>query len=258
METTADAPAISAVDVKLPPFWTADPELWFLQVESQFAARRITADQTKYHHVVGSLPPTTASEVRDLLVAPPAVNAYTTLKQLLISRLTPSEPQRLKQLLHGAELGDRTPSQLLRHMQQLLGTTTTDVDSRLLRELFLQRLPTNVRMVLASAADKQLSQLAELADLVTAVASPSIAAVQTDMGIRTSTNELQDIREQISHLADTVAAIRDGSARAEHQRAAAQPQQLRQRICWYHRKHGNAARKCIPPCDYAGNDRSRH
>ncbi|XP_037573945.1 uncharacterized protein LOC119456289 [Dermacentor silvarum] len=158
METTADAPAISAVDVKLPPFWTADPELWFLQVESQFTARRITADQTKYHHVVGSLPPTTASEVRDLLVAPPAVNAYTTLK-------------RLQQLLHGAELGDRTPSQLLRHMQQLLGTTTTDVDSRLLRELFLQWLPINVWMVLASAADKQLSQLAELADLVTAVAS---------------------------------------------------------------------------------------
>ncbi|XP_037580379.1 uncharacterized protein LOC119463624 [Dermacentor silvarum] len=50
------------------------------------------------------------------------------------------------------------------------------------------------------------------------------------MGIRTSTDELQDIKEQISHLADTIAAIRDGSARAEHQRAAAQPQQLRQRI----------------------------
>ncbi|KAH7980557.1 hypothetical protein HPB49_017259 [Dermacentor silvarum] len=187
-----------------------------------------------------------------------SVSAYTTLKQLLISRLTPSEPQQLKQLLHGAELDDQTPSQLLRHMQQLLGTTTTDVDSRLLRELFLQWFPTNVQMVLALAADKQLPQLAELADLVTAVASPSIAAAQTYMGIHTSTNELQDIREQISHLADTVAAIRDSSACAEHQRAAAQPQQLRQRICWYHRKHGNAACKCIPPCDHTGNDRSRH
>ncbi|KAH6931351.1 hypothetical protein HPB50_023916 [Hyalomma asiaticum] len=63
------------------------------------------------------------------------------LKQLLISRLTPSEPQRLQQLLHDTELGDRTPSQWLRHMRQLLHTadaTTTDADSRLLRELFLQ------------------------------------------------------------------------------------------------------------------------
>ncbi|KAH6920811.1 hypothetical protein HPB50_028200 [Hyalomma asiaticum] len=102
-------------------------------------------------------------------------NAYTTLKQLLISRLTPSEPQRLEQLLHDTELGDRTPSQLLRHMRQLLHTadaTTTDADSRLLRELFLQRLPVNVRMILASAADKRLSELAELADSVLAVAPP--------------------------------------------------------------------------------------
>ncbi|KAH6924644.1 hypothetical protein HPB50_020924 [Hyalomma asiaticum] len=172
MEATPDALAISAVDIRLPPFWTADPQLWFLQVECQFTARRITGELTKYHHVVASLPPAIASEIRDLLVAPPAENAYTTLKQLLISRLTPSEPQRLQQLLHDTELGDRTPSQLLRHMRQLLHTdgATTDTDSRLLRELFLQRLPGNVRMILASAADKRLSELAELADSVLAPA----------------------------------------------------------------------------------------
>ncbi|KAH6925785.1 hypothetical protein HPB50_009879 [Hyalomma asiaticum] len=199
METTADALAISAVDIRLPPFWTADPQLWFLQVESQFTARRITAELTKYHHVVASLPPAIASEIRDLLVAPPAENAYTTLKQLLTSRLTSSEPQRLQQLL-----------QLLRHMRQLLHTadaTTTDADSRLLRELFLQRLPVNVRMILASAADKRLSELVELADSVLAVAPPSVAALQPDIAGRAPTTALHDIREQISRLADTVAAM---------------------------------------------------
>lgn len=226
-------------------------------MESQFDARRITTDQKKYHHVGGSLPPTTASEVRDLLVAPPAVNTYTRLKQLLISRLTPSEPQRLKQLLHGAELGDRTTSLLLRHMQQRLGPTTTDVDSRHASGALPATAPHKRAYGPRLGCRQQLSQLAELADLVRAVASASIAAVQTDMGLK-STNELQDIREEISHFANTVAAIRDGSARAQHQRTAAQPQQLRQRICWYNRKHGNAARKCIPPCDYTGNDRTRH
>ncbi|KAH6947198.1 hypothetical protein HPB50_017565 [Hyalomma asiaticum] len=206
MEATPDGLAISAVDIRLPPFWTAKPQLWFLQVESQFTARRITGELTKYHHVVASLPPAIASEIRDLLVAPPAENAYTTLKQLLISRLTPSEPQRLQQLLHDTELGDRTPSQFLRHMRQLLhtdGATTTDTDSRLLRELFLQRLPGNVRIILASAADKRLSELAELADSVLAVAPPSVAALQPDIAGRAPTTALHDIREQISRLADT-------------------------------------------------------
>ncbi|KAH7934192.1 hypothetical protein HPB49_022753 [Dermacentor silvarum] len=110
-----DAPTVSAVELKLPPFWPADPELWFFQVEAQFAALRITADLTRNHHILSSLPPATASEVGDLLLAPPAENTYQTLKETLIRRLTPSEPERLRQLLNDTDLGDRTPSQLLRH-----------------------------------------------------------------------------------------------------------------------------------------------
>ncbi|KAL3226884.1 hypothetical protein MRX96_024604 [Rhipicephalus microplus] len=73
--TTDAPPTVSSVDCKLPPFRTADPALWFIQVESQFAARRITADLTKYHYVVSSLPSAIASEMRDLLLAPPVENA---------------------------------------------------------------------------------------------------------------------------------------------------------------------------------------
>ncbi|KAH6921976.1 hypothetical protein HPB50_007188 [Hyalomma asiaticum] len=64
---------------------------------------------------------------------------------------------------------------------------------------------------------------------------------------------LHDIREQISRLAYTIAAMQARSTPEERQRPAAQ-----QKTCWYHRKHGNAARKCIPPCDHAGNGSGRH
>ncbi|KAH6948706.1 hypothetical protein HPB50_025920 [Hyalomma asiaticum] len=164
--------------------------------------------------------------------APPGARKTRTL---LISRLTPSEPQRLQQLLHDTELGDRTPSQLLRHMRQLLhtaGATTTDADSRLLRELFLQRLPVNVRMVLASAADKRLSQFAELAESVPAVAPPSVAALQPDISGRAPTTALHDIREQISRFADTVAAMQARSTLEERQRPAAQQRKLVSQEAW--------------------------
>ncbi|CAN7993850.1 unnamed protein product, partial [Ixodes hexagonus] len=243
-QPNADVPTVSAVNIKLPPFWTADPELWFLQVESQFTARHITADLTKYHHVVSSLPPTTASEIRDLLFAPPANDAYGTLKRTLIRRVTPSEPQRLQQLLREADLGDRTPSQLLRQMQQLLGSTASGLDSLLLREIFLQRLPTSVRMVVISTGEKDLLKLAELADALMAVATPSVAAVQAEP---TQPDQLHEIRAEISRLASTVAALQASGSHAPGRSATPRPQQT-QKVCWYHRKYGNAARNCVPPC----------
>ncbi|XP_075526581.1 uncharacterized protein LOC142558317 [Dermacentor variabilis] len=116
-----------------------------------------------------------ACEVRDLLLTPPAENAYQMLKETLIRRVTPTELERLQQLLREAELGDRRPSQLLRHMQQLAGDATAS-DGRLVRELFLQRLPTSVRIGLTASGDTDLAKMAELADKLMAVAVPTVAS----------------------------------------------------------------------------------
>ena len=145
-------------------------------MEATFTTRRITAQRTKFDHVITSLSPEVATEVRDLILKPPEAEPY----NVLVKWAAAFEQRRLQQLLNTEELGDRKPTQLLRRMQQLLGDRTGAVEGTFLRELFLQRLPPNVRMVLASTSSTfSLNKLAELADKVTEVAvrSPYYVAI---------------------------------------------------------------------------------
>ena len=74
-------------------------------------------------------------------------------------------------MISSEESGNREPTQLLSNMRQLLRDKLGSVDNNLF-QLFLQRLPDNVRMVLAPAdALMELEQLAHMVDKVMEVAT---------------------------------------------------------------------------------------
>ena len=138
------------------------------------------AEKTKYDYIVASLSPKFVAEVRDLILKTPDTDPYIKLKEQLIKRTAALEQCRLQQLFNAEELGDRKPSQLLRHMQQLLGEKGNTTDRSFFRQLFLQWLPSNVCMVLASTTETtSIDKLANLPDKITefAIATSSISAV---------------------------------------------------------------------------------
>ncbi|BHF83814.1 hypothetical protein SprV_0902696100 [Sparganum proliferum] len=178
-----DVPAesIHAVHFTLPGFWQHAPELYFIHIESAFYSANITKELSKYHKLVEVLSANIISQVQPLLVNPPADAPYSALKAEILRLNAVSDRQRYHQLIKEESLGDRKPSELLRRMRTLLGDM--QVDEKLVKEMFLERLPADVQTILASGSqDLTLSNLAEMADRMIEVKRfqpPSVAQIST-------------------------------------------------------------------------------
>lgn len=209
-------PAVNAVAIKLPTFWTIKPELWFAQTEAQFETRQINTDQTKYNYVVSSLDNAAAIEVEALLLNPPEVNLYPTLKAALIAAFGKTQVERDAELLSLSGLGDRKPSALLRHIRSLNSNPET-----LLRAFFLAQLPAEVCRVLAAVGTDDLETLAIQADRC-------MEAANTGYGSRI-----------ISSIEERPPAGSRGQSRSYPRKKASE-----EKWCFFHAKFGRSARKC--------------
>nr|VZH98177.1 unnamed protein product [Spirometra erinaceieuropaei] len=202
-----DVPAesVHAVHFTLPDFWQHTPELYFIHIESAFYSANITKELSKYHKLVEVLPANIISQVQPLLVKPPADAPYSALKAEILRLNAVSDRQRYHQLIKEESLGDRKPSELLRRMRTLLGDM--QVDEKLVKEMFLERLPADVQTILASGSQGlTLSHLAEMADPVIEVQRfqpPSVAQIST----YSSTVNEQLLQQMIFVIADVPHAI---------------------------------------------------
>lgn len=238
----------AAVSVKLSEFWKNDPAMWFAQAEAQFALCRVTEDITKFYHIIAKVDSTVLSHVSDLVSNPPRVDKYEAIKQRLVSRFQMSEQARLEKLLNSCDLGDMKPTHLLVKMQEL--AAGLNVDGNLMKMLFLQRLPANVRTVLA-IHDGTLTKLAEMADKLVESTGPHVAAtsLQTTPSSPVSTND--KLSEQIALLTAEVRKLSaEGNRNRSSSRSRSKSSDRTKELCWYHFKYGDSAKQCRPPCSF--------
>ncbi|GFQ77432.1 uncharacterized protein TNCT_347091 [Trichonephila clavata] len=144
-------------------------ELWFVQLEAQFALTGITADDSKFNHVISAIDSDILNCVCNIIFKPPDADKYSTLKNHLIELHSESEASKIRTLLQGLVLGDQRPSQLLARMKALAGDT---VDEPLLKSLWLGRLP-NYTQTILTALKEYLAGLASVADKINDLANHS-------------------------------------------------------------------------------------
>lgn len=251
---------VNAVALKLPPFWPADPELWIAQVEAQFRTRNITKDDTKYDHVVASLSPDTAGEIREVLLNPPETEKYAAIKAALLKRNELSDQKRLQELLSKEDLGDRRPTQILRRMRQLVGETV--LDAKLLHTLFFQKLPHTVQQIMVTAGDEvALEDMAEMADRILDVTTPQVNKI-TVPNQTTSVSEISMLRDEVRELKKMIknmGVTKSGSHSQQRSSSRGRSPYRKQRdinrhpLCWYHHKFGDKSTKCEHPCEWSAS-----
>lgn len=246
-------PELNRVAVRIPPFWPEDPEMWFAQVEHQFLIAGIVSEDTKFGYVVGNLDAKYMKEAKDILINPPQTDKYSYLKTELIKRLSMSQQEKIRRLFELEEMGDRKPSQFLRHLQ---GLASTDMPDNFIRSIWLSRLPANMQAILATQAKADLTTAAELADAVAeTTAGPHLAETSA------ATSRFEAILEQVTSRMDEmttqIAALskrhRSPVQESTRFRSTSRPRQravTRDTWCWYHARFKDKARKCEEPCTY--------
>jgi hypothetical protein len=272
---------VCRVGVRVPPFNAVEPALWFAQIEAQFVLSKITSDDTKFYYVAGQLEAQYASEVRDVIINPPAADKYMKIKTELIKRLSASQERRTRQLLLHEELGDRRPSQFLRHLQNLAGSAAT---TDFVKTLWTDRLPHNVQTIVASQIDLPIDKLADLADRVYELAPPTPRGPQVASTSGTATTYTpapsivhsspanyapapsnEAMAQQICELTRQVALLNAhcGRGRSHLRSRSSSPSRRSSRSrsrmpqpppnhphCFYHFNFGRNAYKCSEPCSF--------
>ncbi|XP_036334785.1 uncharacterized protein LOC118745440 [Rhagoletis pomonella] len=176
---------------------------------------------------------------------------------------------RLEQLTFGIQLGDNKPSHMLTQLQRT-GVTT---DKRLIKDFWLQKLPVSARAVIAGvdkcnpnmSLEQQASIADEIIDVVRVSSVDVVSARDPNKHSQQNVNnnpidQKSSIEERIKRIEHTLSRIelkanQDSNRRSRSRRRNnSTPRRSSSSYhgdCWYHKRFGDKAQKCDPPCNFS-------
>jgi hypothetical protein len=169
-------------------------------------------------------------------------------------RLSSSRDQRVRQLLTHEEMGDRKPYKFLRHLKSLAPDVPDDFLS-----IWSSRLPPHIQTILAGQAEGNLDAASQLADRIAEVApllTTSIAQAPDTPGLL---QKIEDLSRQVAALTSGRTLHRSHSRDKRKTNDVLSPAHgpADRGYCRYHRRFGDKARKCAPPCSFRQQENGR-
>lgn len=238
------------------------------KLEGWLAINNVVDDERRFTTLKMQLDSAIYTQVAYIIRHPPATNKYNALKSAVIKVFTDSEIKKTQDLISGLALGDKKPSMLLAEMREL---HRGPIDDRLFKELWLSRLPTQVKGILMGttiqqhpfAAPMPLEKMAEAADLIMEYTNRDSSPASNIHAI--STNPCNDVLKELLPIMKRI----DGSLQQRNYRSKPEnsnkssqsgnnsPKTTNtettapEKPCIYHTKYGRGQhknRKCHEKC----------
>lgn len=226
---------VARVAIKPPSFYRKMPEVWFHQLESQFAIAGITSDTTKFHHALAGLPEDVACDINfdDI--------SYNSLKASVISGIKANRHQLIEEALATVELGDRRPTQLVTDIQRKFRDVGLVPDDTIIKSRVISALPSTIRSALVGHEDLPLTSFAKIADSMVAVA-----------GRDTPFCTVNHIPIANKSFNNRPSPAYNNTPQSEIRQPRPFYSEQRPKLCNAHIYYAEAARTCRPWCKWPG------
>ncbi len=244
-----------SISLSLPQFWSENAAGWFAHAEARFRGKRVYDEWDRFDLTVAALSKEMVQLNVHTITNPDEDEPYTQLKTSLLQQHTLTSYQRIERLLAMDALGSRKPTQLLAEMLELC--PDEEEDSMFFTFLFLQRLPSWLRIMLETDEQTEIHQLAVKADRLVALHGHqqvgTVAVVEEPSAVNA-------VRQGTTSRRGGKSSGRGGKTKTSNPAATAAeetaPSDLARNsagLCYFHWAYGDKARKCTKPCSWQGN-----
>lgn len=226
--------------VQLPPYNPTNPRIWFDEVESIFAVRRINDEYRLCQQVMDALPQEVADVVKNVKKVQP-MHPYLTLKRTVLSHVE----RPIAKALLDIKLADKSPSQLLRDMRGLIMPIYFDeVD---LKCIWLSKMPENMQQLLRPMICMSTDDLVTLADEMMKLCH--VGGITTSSAPSSSDEDrLTQMSSRIEELARRIESLEVLDNKECKPETPSNDNNAQ--VCWYHKKYGAKSKNCVSPCTY--------
>ena len=255
-----DPDVAAHVAMKMPPFYTWDPDLWFDTVESSFRVKNIKTQQTKYDYVISSLPTDISEDMSHFIKAVPEEDKYTYIKQALLEAYKPTPDAKCTKLL---ELPQMQPSDCPRVLARKIVNLSVSMD-QLQQALLLRLLPPDLRAAVSTTTAEDVHALGDavkqaqgrigLHKRVAALSLGTTPSPSHEEGRETAKSA--DELEQLVTAAVSKQLGNRGQQRAQKGKGRGKNPSASKggQLCFPHQKYGRLARSCNRSCPLWTNE----